>query len=116
MSFRLVDELPSLVGAVLVSRCVGLWLAGELVELARSTEALLGPGEPDPADETRGFRAFLLGRAHLAQGLVPEATLQLREAAAMLREQDPGRVLAWCLSGLAQARGLAGDAEGAEAA
>ena len=116
VSFRLVDELPSLVGAVLVSRCVGLWLAGELVELARSSEALLGPGEPDPADETRGFRAFLLGRAHLARGLVPEAILQLREAAAMLREQDPGRVLAWCLSGLAHARALAGDAEGAEAA
>ena len=34
----------------------------------------------------------------------------------MLRRQDPGRVLAWCLSALAQASALTGDTRGAEAA
>ena len=47
---------------------------------------------------------------------MPEALGQFREAAALLRQHDPGRVLAWCLSGVAHASALVGDTVAAEAA
>lgn len=110
------DDLPSLAGGVIVAQCVALWLAGELDALLGLTEAIYRLAETDEAEEFRGVRSFLLGRAYLARGQVPEAIHQFREAAATLRDQDPGRALAWCLSGLAQALALRGDGPGAEAA
>jgi DNA-binding CsgD family transcriptional regulator/tetratricopeptide (TPR) repeat protein len=115
-ALRLVEEMPTAAGGILSGQCIALLLAGRTHELESLAGAVHGASISRAADDRRGMTSFLLGRALLARGRVRGARRQLREAAALLRETDAGRILSWCLGTLAQAAAMAGDVPAAEEA
>ena len=101
---------------VIVGQFLAALFSGRLAELDPIISGLYGDAAGKPLDPMRGVWALMLGRSALARGDLVGSVEFLSEAAALLRENDPGRVLAWCLGSLAQAAGQLGDASLANAA
>jgi DNA-binding CsgD family transcriptional regulator len=95
-------------GAVVASFLVNLF-TGRLDESDALFGALYADALDRPADPYLGVWSFLLGRSALAQGRLAEAGVRLHDAAAVLRNRDPGEMLPWTLAALAQVHGATDD-------
>lgn len=102
-------EPPLWEGAgVMVGQFLAALLAGRLSNVEPIVEELYSEAAARPLDAMRGVWALMLGRSAVARGDLDRALALLSESAALLRANDPGRVLPWCLGTLAQAAGQAG--------
>ena len=112
-----VEERPFQLDMVVAARLHAYCLAGrysELETLALTLHERLVANTG--SDDLRGVAVFLLGRALLGRGLVDSARTRLREAAALLREQDQFDQLPLLLSVLARVEAQLGQPGSAEAA
>jgi DNA-binding CsgD family transcriptional regulator len=96
-------------------RCLLLLGAGRLADARAIAEAGYRAAVADRSPEQTGGWAGFRGLVAKAQGQVATAEASLREAVALLDEQDPYRFMRWCLAELASVAALAGDQEAAAA-
>jgi len=96
-------------------RCQVLLGAGRLAEARAIAEAGYQAAVADRSPELAGGWAGFRGLVAKAEGKVATAETWLREAVALLDEQDPYRFVRWCLAELASVAALAGDREAAAA-
>ena len=101
---------------IVVGQFIAALLGGRLAELDPVLDELYTDAAARPLDPMRGLWAMMLGRSAIARGDLVRSVELLTEAAALLRTNDPGRILAWCLGALAQAAGQCGDVERARTA
>jgi DNA-binding CsgD family transcriptional regulator len=94
-------------------RCQVLLGAGRLAEAGAIAEAGYQAAVADRSSERTGGWAGFRGLVAKAEGRVATAEAWLREAVALLDEQDPYRFMRWCLAELASVAALAGDQEAA---
>jgi DNA-binding CsgD family transcriptional regulator len=94
-------------------RCQVLLGAGRLAEASAIAEAGYQAAVADRSSERTGGWAGFRGLVAKAEGRVVTAEAWLREAVALLDEQDPYRFMRWCLAELASVAALAGDQEAA---
>jgi len=94
-------------------RCQVLLGAGRLAEASAIAEAGYQAAVADGSSERTGGWAGFRGLVAKAEGRVATAEAWLREAVALLDEQDPYRFMRWCLAELASVAALAGDQEAA---
>jgi DNA-binding CsgD family transcriptional regulator len=94
-------------------RCQVLLGAGRLAEARAIAEAGYQAAVADGSSERTGGWAGFRGLVAKAEGRVATAEAWLREAIALLDEQDPYRFMHWCLAELAGVAALAGDQEAA---
>ncbi|HEY4790565.1 MAG TPA: LuxR C-terminal-related transcriptional regulator, partial [Actinomycetes bacterium] len=94
-------------------RCQVLLGAGRLAEASAIAEAGYQAAVADRSPERTGGWAGFRGLVAKAEGRVATAEAWLREAVALLDEQDPYRFMRWCLAELASVAALAGDQEAA---
>ena len=94
-------------------RCQVLLGAGRLAEAKAIAEAAYQAAVADGSSERTGGWAGFRGLVAKAEGRVATAEAWLREAVALLDEQDPYRFMRWCLAELASVAALAGDHEAA---
>ena len=94
-------------------RCQVLLGAGRLAEASAIAEAGYQAAVADRSSERTGGWAGFRGLVAKAEGRVATAEAWLREAVALLDEQDPYRFMRWCLAELASVAALAGDQEAA---
>ena len=94
-------------------RCQVLLGAGRLAEAGAIAEAGYQAAVADGSSERTGGWAGFRGLVAKAEGRVASAEAWLREAVALLDEQDPYRFMRWCLAELASVAALAGDQEAA---
>ncbi|MDQ3989170.1 MAG: helix-turn-helix transcriptional regulator, partial [Actinomycetota bacterium] len=113
---RLMDELPLLVSEMLAMRAVASGMAGRYRQMEDMATAAYQHVVAEKAHDLRGLWAMLLGRATLAAGRAVTARRWLREACALLRQQDPDGLLPWALGCAARAAALLGDVEDAQRA
>jgi DNA-binding CsgD family transcriptional regulator len=90
-------------------RCQVLLGAGRLAEANAIAEAGYQAAVADRSSERTGGWAGFRGLVAKAEGRVATAEAWLREAVALLDEQDPYRFMRWCLAELASVAALAGD-------
>jgi DNA-binding CsgD family transcriptional regulator len=90
-------------------RCQVLLGAGRLTEASAIAEAGYQAAVADRSPERTGGWAGFRGLVAKAQGRVATAEAWLREAVALLDEQDPYRFMRWCLAELASVAAFAGD-------
>jgi DNA-binding CsgD family transcriptional regulator len=110
-------EPPLWEGAgIVVGQFLAALIGGRLDRFEPVLASLYEDAAGKPLDPMRGVWALMLGRSAAARGALEVATDRLREAAELLRQYDPGRVLPWCLGSLAQAEGQRGNARAACAA
>lgn len=114
LALHLVDDVLPAAGSLVIGQCLALLVTGRAYEFDTLAQLLWDLSLERSVDDYRGVWAFLHGRAALARGRPRTAARRCREAADLLRNQDVGRILPWCLGVLAQAEGAAGNA--AEAA
>lgn len=112
----IAEEQPMLIAELLQGQVVALWLAGRIDEMEAMAGACYQAAAARGADDFLGPWALLLGRAALARGRAVTARDRLVEAAALLRRQDVGGFLPWCLAAGAQASALLGDVGAGQAA
>jgi DNA-binding CsgD family transcriptional regulator len=96
-------------------RCQVLLGAGRLAEAGSIADAGYHAAVADRSPERTGGWAGFRGLVAKAQGQVATAEASLREAVALLDEQDPYRFMRWCLAELASVAALAGDQPAAAA-
>ncbi|HET6750130.1 MAG TPA: AAA family ATPase, partial [Actinomycetes bacterium] len=94
-------------------RCLVLLGAGRLTEARATSEAGYQAAVADRSPELTGGWAGFRGLVAKAEGRIATAETLLREAVALLDEQDPYRFMRWCLAELASVAALAGDQEAA---
>jgi DNA-binding CsgD family transcriptional regulator len=94
-------------------RCQVLLGAGRLAEASAIAEGGYQAAVADRSSERTGGWAGFRGLVAKAEGRVAAAEASLREAVALLDEQDPYRFMRWCLAELASVAALAGDQEAA---
>jgi DNA-binding CsgD family transcriptional regulator len=94
-------------------RCQVLLGAGRLAEAGAIAEAGYQAAVADRSSERTGAWAGFRGLVAKAEGRITAAEASLREAVALLDEQDPYRFMRWCLAELASVAALAGDQEAA---
>jgi DNA-binding CsgD family transcriptional regulator len=109
------EELPWGETQLSLVRCQVLLGAGRLAEARAIAEAGYQTAVADRSPEQTGGWAGFLGLVAKAQGQIATAEASLREAVALLDEQDPYRFMRWCLAELASVAALAGDQEAAVA-
>jgi tetratricopeptide (TPR) repeat protein len=80
---------------------------------ARSPKPATRPRSPTLIERTGAWAGFR-GLVAKAEGRIATAEASLREAVALLDEQDPYRFMRWCLAELASVAALAGDQAAAE--
>jgi DNA-binding CsgD family transcriptional regulator len=107
------EELPWGEAQLRLVRCLVLLGAGRLVEARAIAEAGYQVAVADRSPELTGGWAGFRGLVAKAEGRVASAKALLREAVALLEEQDPYRFMRWCLAELASVAALAGDQEAA---
>jgi DNA-binding CsgD family transcriptional regulator len=107
------EELPWGETQLNLARCQLLLGAGRLTEARAIAEAGYQSAVADRSPERTGGWAGFRGLVAKAQGQVATAEASLREAVALLDEQDPYRFMRWCLAELASVSALAGDQEAA---
>lgn len=110
------EEVPNAAGELLMARCYGLWISGDLPGMAALAEGLRARCVEEHRAAAAGVFGVFCGRAALSSGKVGSAARLLRDAAATLRQEDPASFLTWSLAALAQARAMAADTDGAAAA
>jgi DNA-binding CsgD family transcriptional regulator len=113
---KLRDPQPQLVGELPAMQVLASWMAGRYRQMEDLAAASYQQVTAEQAHDLRGLWAMLLGRAALAAGRARTARQHLREACALLRQQDPGGLLACALGAQALAAALLGDVEEAERA
>ena len=96
-----------------VGLCLGWFFSGRFDEVEDLVGGLYAESLLKSDDPLLGTWAVLLGRAAFGRGEMAMAISGLSEAAHLLDEYDPGRMLVWCLSLLSQAHAQRGDGEGA---
>ena len=94
-------------------RCQVLLGAGRLTEARTIADAGYQAAVADRSSEGTGGWAGFRGLVAKAEGRITTAEASLREAVALLDEQDPYRFMHWCLAELASVAALAGDQEAA---
>jgi DNA-binding CsgD family transcriptional regulator len=94
-------------------RCQVLLGAGWLAEARAIAEAGYQAAVADRSSERTGGWAGFRGLVDKAEGRIATAEASLREAVALLDEQDPYRFMRWCLAELASVAALAGDQKAA---
>jgi DNA-binding CsgD family transcriptional regulator len=94
-------------------RCQVLLGAGRLAEARAIADAGYQAAVADRSSERTGGWAGFRGLVAKAEGRIATAEAWLREAVALLDEQDPYRFMRWCLAELASVAALAGDQEAA---
>jgi DNA-binding CsgD family transcriptional regulator len=94
-------------------RCQVLLGAGRLAEARVIADAGYQAAVADRSSERTGGWAGFRGLVAKAEGRIATAEASLREAVALLDEQDPYRFMRWCLAELASVAALAGDQEAA---
>lgn len=109
------EELPWGETQLSLVRCQVLHGAGRLAEARAIAEAGYQAGVADGSPERTGGWAGFRGLVAKAEGQLATAEASLREAVALLDEQDPYRFMRWCLAELASVAGLAGNQEAAAA-
>jgi DNA-binding CsgD family transcriptional regulator len=107
-ALALSDELPMAAGELMAGNCLALWFAGRLDEVDALAASLYDMSLARRADDLRGAWALVLGQSALLRGRVRTAAYRLREAVALLREQDIGGLLPWAIALYAQACALSG--------
>jgi len=103
------EELPWGETQLSLVRCQVLLGVGRLTEARAITEAGYRAAVTDRSPEQTGGWAGFRGLVAKAQGQIATAEASLREAVALLDEQDPYRFMRWCLAELASVAALAGD-------
>jgi ATP/maltotriose-dependent transcriptional regulator MalT len=103
------EELPWGETQLGLARCMLLLGAGRLTEARAIAEAGYQAAVDDRSPEQTGGWAGFRGLVAKAQGEIATAQASLREAVALLDEQDPYRFMRWCLAELASVAALAGD-------
>jgi DNA-binding CsgD family transcriptional regulator len=109
------EELPWGETQLSLVRCQALLGAGRLTEARAIAEAGYQAAVADRSSERTGGWAGFRGLVAKAEGRVATAEGWLREAVALLDEQDPYRFMRWCLAELASVAALAGDQDAAAA-
>jgi len=109
------QELPWGETQLGMARCQLLLGAGRLAEARAIADAGYQAAVADRSAERTGGWAGFRGLVAKTQGQVATAEASLREAVALLDEQDPYRFVRWCLAELASVAALVGD-QGAAAA
>jgi len=109
------EELPWGETQLSLVRCQVLLGVGRLAEAGAIAEAGYRAAVADRSPEQTGGWAGFLGLVAKARGQIATAEASLREAVALLDEQDPYRFMRWCLAELASVSALAGDQEAAAA-
>ena len=94
-------------------RCQVLLGAGRLAEAGAIAETGYQAAVADGSSERTGGWAGFRGLVAKAEGRIATAEASLREAVALLDEQDPYRFMRWCLAELASVAALAGDQKAA---
>jgi DNA-binding CsgD family transcriptional regulator len=107
------EDLPWGETQLSLVRCQVLLGAGRLAEASAIAEAGYQAAVADRSSERTGGWAGFRGLVAKVQGRVATAEAWLREAVALLDEQDPYRFMRWCLAELASVAALAGDQEAA---
>jgi DNA-binding CsgD family transcriptional regulator len=107
------EELPWGETQLSLVRCLVLLGAGRLTEAGAIAEAGYQAAAADRSPELTGGWAGFRGLVAKAEGRIANAETSLREAVALLDEQDPYRFMRWCLAELASVAALAGDQEAA---
>jgi DNA-binding CsgD family transcriptional regulator len=107
------EELPWGETQLNLVRCLVLLGAGRLTEAGAIAEAGYQAAVADRSPELTGGWAGFRGLVAKAEGRIANAETLLREAVALLDEQDPYRFMRWCLAELASVAALAGDQEAA---
>jgi DNA-binding CsgD family transcriptional regulator len=105
------EELPWGETQLSLVRCQVLLGVGRLAEARAIAEAGYQAGVADRSSERTGGWAGFRGLVAKAEGRITTAEAWLREAVALLDEQDPYRFMHWCLAELASVAALAGDQE-----
>jgi DNA-binding CsgD family transcriptional regulator len=106
-------DLPWAETQLSLVRCQVLLGAGRLAEAGAIAEAGYQAAVADGSSERTGGWAGFRGLVAKAEGRVATAEASLREAVALLDEQDPYRFMRWCLAELASVAALAGNQEAA---
>jgi DNA-binding CsgD family transcriptional regulator len=109
------EELPWAEMQLGLARCLVLLGVGRLAEARAIAEAGYQAAVADRSSERTGGWAGFRGLVAKAEGRLADADSSLREAVALLDEQDPYRFMRWCLAELASVAGLAGKQEAAAA-
>ena len=107
------EDLPWGKTQLSLVRCQVLLGAGRLAEARAIAEAGYQAAVADRSSERTGGWAGFRGLVAKAEGRIATAEASLREAVALLDEQDPYRFMRWCLAELASVAALAGDQEAA---
>jgi tetratricopeptide (TPR) repeat protein len=107
------EELPWGETQLNLVRCLVLLGAGRLTEAGAIAEAGYQAAVANRSPELTGGWAGFRGLVAKAEGRIANAETLLREAVALLDEQDPYRFMRWCLAELASVAALAGDQQAA---
>ncbi len=107
------EDLPWGETQLSLVRCQVLLGAGRLAEARAIAEAGYQAAVADRSSERTGGWAGFRGLVAKAEGRIATAEASLREAVALLDEQDPYRFMRWCLAELASVAALAGNQEAA---
>jgi DNA-binding CsgD family transcriptional regulator len=105
------EDLPWGETQLSLVRCQVLLGAGRLVEARAIAEAGYQAAVADGSSERTGGWAGFRGLVAKAEGRIATAEAWLREAVALLDEQDPYRFMRWCLAELASVVALLGNQE-----
>src|SRR4029450_12516307 len=89
-------------------RCQVLLGAGRLTEASAIADAGYQAAVADRSSEGTGGWGGFRGLVAKARGRIATAEASLREAVALLDEQDPYRFMRWCLAEMATGGALAG--------
>ena len=109
------DELPGLVGLLLLGRCTAAMLAGEFEQADAILGSIHGLAIFERRDEFIGPIELFLGRLDLMRGRPQAATERFARAADYFVHHDPGGFTPWCFALLAQSLALTGDLDQATA-
>ena len=110
------DALPHAEPVLLGMRAMALRFAGRLTDATAHSEHAHARLVRRRSATALAVESAALGLTWLARGRVRAALRLCRESASLLRDGDPVGMLAFALSGVAQAAAQAGDAEGAATA
>ncbi|HEY2668732.1 MAG TPA: LuxR C-terminal-related transcriptional regulator [Actinomycetota bacterium] len=113
---RLTDKLALGPGHLLLGKTYALCLGGRLIEAETLAEREYHVALDQHAHVATAEWSLLRGRVALYRGRVVTACRWLMEAASLFRSPSGVNFLPVCLTGLAHANALAGDADAAEAA
>jgi DNA-binding NarL/FixJ family response regulator len=111
-----LQSLPLAAGEIMVVQAAAEWMCGDLATSRDLIRGLIEWSLEHGVVDLVGILTLLSGQVSMARGDIAAAVADFREAVAVLRQHDPGRVLAWAWAALASALGQSGDGAGSAAA